>query len=89
VSPELARAALRPVLIGVVLVTLFAFFFVYPTHDPEPNGLPVAVVDGVDIQLGDGFEVVRVDDEAEAREAILDREAYGAFAPGPSPLLIA
>jgi hypothetical protein len=89
VSPELARAALRPVLIGTLLVTLFAFFFVYPTHDPEPNGLPVAVADGVDVQLGDGFEVVRVDDEVEAREAILDREVYGAFVPGPPQLLIA
>jgi hypothetical protein len=89
VIPEHARAALRPILIGTVLVTLFAFFFVYPTHDPEPNGLPVAVVDGVDVQLGDGFEVVGVDDEAEAREAILDREAYGAFVPGPPQLLIA
>jgi hypothetical protein len=89
VSPELARAALRAVLIGTLLVTLFAFFFVYPTHDPEPNGLPVAVVGGVDVQLGDGFEIVGVDDEAEAREAILDREAYGAFVPGPPQLLIA
>jgi MFS family permease len=88
VSPEHARAVLRPVLIGTVLVTLFAFFFVYPTHDPEPNGLPVAVVDGVDVQLGDGFDVVGVDDEAEAREAILDREAYGAFLPGPPPQLL-
>jgi hypothetical protein len=86
---EHARAALPPVLIGTVLVTLFAFFFVYPTHDPEPNGLPVAVADGVDVQLGDGFEVVGVADEAEARDAILDREAYGAFLPGPAQLLIA
>jgi hypothetical protein len=89
VNPELARAALRPVLIGALLVTLFAFFFVYPAHDPEPNGLPVAVVGDADLRLSDGFEVVRVDDEAQAREAILDREAYGAFVPELPELLVA
>jgi hypothetical protein len=75
-------------------VTLFAFFFVYPAHDPKPNGLPVAVVDrGGDFDFGaagDDFEIVRVADEAAAREAILDREAYGAFVPGrPARVLIA
>ena len=87
-DPEHARAALRPVLTGVVLVTLFAFFFVYPAHDPQPNGLPVVVVGDASLPLGEGFEVVRVDNEAEAREAILDREAYGAFVPGPPPKLL-
>ena len=89
---DLARAALRPVLIGGVLVALFAFFFVYPAHDPQPNGLPVAVVGedrlpGLEA-AGDDFEIVRFDDEAAARAAILDREAYGALVPGPSPRLL-
>jgi hypothetical protein len=91
VSREHARGALRPVVVGVVLVTLFAFFFVYPAHDPEPNGLPVAVVDAGERRYqilartfeGADFDVVRVADEAAAREAILDREAYGAFVSGP------
>jgi hypothetical protein len=92
VKRELVRAALRPVVISVVLVSLFAFFFVYPAHDPKPNGLPVAVVGdpsvlGVDA-VGNDFEVVRVDDEAAAREAILDREAYGALVPGQPPKVL-
>jgi hypothetical protein len=92
VNRELARAALRPVLAGVVLVTLFAFFFVYPAHDPEPNELPVAVV-GDETIVGvntadDGFDAVRVDDEVTAREAILDREVYGAFISGSPPKVL-
>jgi hypothetical protein len=92
VSPQLARDALRPVVMGVVLVTLFAFFFVYPAHNPEPNGLPVAVVGdetivGVDT-AGDGFDAVRFEDETAAREAILDREVYGAFVSGSPPRVV-
>lgn len=94
---ELVQGALRPVLGGVALVTLFAFFFVYPAHDPEPNGLPVAVVDDGSrqsqrvlraLEEGDDFDVVRVADEPAAREAVLDREAYGAVVPGAPPKVL-
>ncbi|MDQ3740541.1 MAG: hypothetical protein M3389_06305, partial [Actinomycetota bacterium] len=34
----------RALAISIVLVALFTFFFVYPGHDPKPNGLRVAVV---------------------------------------------
>jgi hypothetical protein len=94
---ELLQGALRPVLGGVALVTLFAFFFVYPAHEPEPNGLPVAVVDDGSrpsqrvlraLEEGDDFDVVRVADEPAAREAVLDREAYGAVVPGAPPKVL-
>jgi PEP-utilising enzyme, PEP-binding domain len=94
---ELVQGALRAVLGGVALVTLFAFFFVYPAHDPEPNGLPVAVVDDGSrqsqrvlrtLEEGDDFDVVRVADEPAAREAVLDREAYGAVVPGAPPKVL-
>jgi hypothetical protein len=70
----------RAVAIGIVLVALFSFFFVYPGHDPEPNDLPVAVVGG-EAPTPEGVDVVRADDTAEAREMILDREVYGALTP--------
>jgi hypothetical protein len=91
----LDRGAVRAVVGGVVLVSLFAFFFVYPGHDPEPRGLPVAVVDDGSLQAeraaagleqrGDDLDVERVEDEAAAREAVLEREAYAAFVPGVPP----
>ena len=70
----------RALAISVVLIALFSFFFVYPGHDPKPNDLPVAVV-GESAQTPAGFEIVRADDTAEAREMVLDREAYGAITP--------
>jgi hypothetical protein len=94
-------AEVRSVAIGVVLVTLFTFFFVYPAHDPAPNELPLAVVgrgpaiDGLEFELeqvdgGGAFDVKNVGDEAAARDAILDREIYAAIVPrGSAELLVA
>jgi hypothetical protein len=88
------------VAIGVVLVTLFTFFFVYPAHDPAPNGLPLGVVgsgpavDGLELELeqvvggGGAFDVKTVGNEAAARDAILDREIYAAIVPRGSPELL-
>ena len=97
-SAAVDRRAVRAVVGGVVLVTLFAFFFVYPGHNPEPNGLPLAVVDDEPLQAqrvvggleqqGDDFDVTRVADESAAREAVLDREAYAAFVSGTPPKLL-
>jgi hypothetical protein len=90
-NPAAARiGAIRALVVGVVLVAAFAFFFVFPGHDPRPNGVPVAVaapepVAGLltDTLEEDGhFDVVDVDDEGDARDAILDREVYGAFVVG-------
>ena len=78
----------RALAISVVLVALFAFFFVYPSHDPKPNDLPIAVAGIEQGQIGpavlerEGFEVEEVQSEREARELIEDREVYGALLPG-------
>ena len=89
--------ALRAVVIGVVLIATFVFFFVYPGHDPEPNHLPVGLV----IEAGEsgvanvtvdgsrgGFDIRRYADAAAAREAILDREIYGAVVLSAQPRLL-
>lgn len=87
------RGAIRALVVGVGLVALYTFFFLYPGHDPQPNGLPVGVVGPTDateriaaeLRRDGSFEVHRFADEAAARDAILDRDVYGAIAPGPRP----
>lgn len=84
-SPYAAVAA------GTVLVALFTFFFVFPAHDPEPRGVPVAVAGptapatqaaaGLAVQ-GGAFDVLQVPDRAAALAAIRDREVYGALVVG-------
>lgn len=86
----------RAVVVGVLLIGLFVFFFVTPAHDPEPNGLPVAVAGPpaltaplVERLEARDFEVERVRSAGEARQKIEDREAYGAFvAIGGRPQLL-
>jgi hypothetical protein len=88
------RNALRALAIGVVLVALFSFFFVFPGHDPKPNHVPLGLVgpgaEGTASALErDGrFEPRRYPDAAAAREAILDREVYGAVVTGAQPRLL-
>jgi hypothetical protein len=82
---RMSRAALLAVPLAAALVlTLFA----WPTARLEPRGLPVGVAGpaaGVAaaeqrLEAADGsFELHRYPDEAAAREAIADREVYGAF----------
>lgn len=100
-DPAAARiGALRALVVGVVLVAAFAFFFVYPGHDPRPNGVPVTIAAAepiagllTDALEADGaFDVTMVDDDQAARDAILDRDAYGAFVvddDGAATLLVA
>lgn len=87
-SPLRVRA-LRAVLVAVVLQAMFVFFFVYPGHDPEPNGLPVVVagagpaVGAVTKRLDDrGFDVSRVSSETQAASEVRARDAYGALVLG-------
>jgi hypothetical protein len=69
----------RPVAIGVALVALFTFFFVYPGHDPEPNDLPVGIV-GIEVEgVPGGFELREYPTPGAAADAVLDREVYGAL----------
>jgi hypothetical protein len=80
-------AGLRAVVAGVVLVTLYTFFFVFPGHEPKPNGLPVGVVGPAPavkraeagLERGRAFDVRAFGDLDAARAAILDREVYGAL----------
>lgn len=88
-SPVGVRA-LRAVLIAALLQGTFVFFFVFPSHDPEPNGLPVALAGAgpaaapLEARLAaGGFTVVRRASEAEAEAAVRGREAYGALVLGP------
>jgi hypothetical protein len=92
-APPLRTRAIRAVLIAVVLQAMFVFFFVFPSHDPEPNGLPVAVVGSAQAagafgaalrQRGD-FDVRRAASPAEARALIEDREVYGAYVLSSGP----
>ena len=79
---------------GVVLVALFSFFFVYPGHDPEPNGVPLGLVGpaaertAAELERDDRFDPKRYSDAAAARAAIEDREVYGAVISGPRPRLL-
>ena len=78
----------------MVLVALFAFFFVQPGHDPEPDGVPLGLVGPAAERTAkllerDGrFDPRRYDDAEAARAAIEDREVYGAVVSGPQPQLL-
>jgi hypothetical protein len=83
-----AAAILAVPLIVAVVLTLFA----WPSSRLEPRDLPIGVAGpapaatALERQLtsADGaFDVHRYDTEADAREAIEDREVYGAFVAGP------
>jgi hypothetical protein len=72
------------ILIIPVAVALVMAVFAWPSSKQEPRDLPVGVVGppAAEKQLAaqDGaFEVHRYTDEAAARDAIEDREVYGAF----------
>ena len=67
-----------PVVVAIVL-TLFA----WPNARLEPRDLPIGVVGAAPAMPADKFEVHRYADEGVAREAIADREVYGAFVAGP------
>lgn len=90
--PSLRTRVARMLVIAILLQATFVFFFVFPTHDPEPNGLQVGVVGAPDTAQAfagrleaesQGFDVTRYASEADARQAIEDRDSYGAFVIGP------
>jgi hypothetical protein len=73
-KPSPVAILIVPVVVAVVL-TLFA----WPSARLEPRDLPIGVVGAAPALPDDSFEVHRYDDEAAAREAISDREIYGAW----------
>jgi hypothetical protein len=75
-----------PVVAAVVLV-----LFAWPTARMEPRDLPIGVAgpapaaDALERRIdGQAFDVHRYESPVEAREAIEDREVYGAFVATPS-----
>lgn len=90
--PDARKRLIRAVAVGVLLIGLFVFFFVTPAHDPQPNGLPVAVVGPPQatqaiagrLEARD-FDVTRLPGAAAARRQIEDRKVYGAFVVGGGP----
>ena len=80
--PSLRTRAVRAVVAAVALQALYVLFFVLPGHEPKPNDLPIAVVGQAAPAPAleqAGFAVRAVASPEEARQAILDRDAYGAI----------
>ncbi|GLY88877.1 carboxypeptidase regulatory-like domain-containing protein [Actinoallomurus iriomotensis] len=87
----------RTLAMGLWLPALFLagllFSFLPAFHHPTPHHVEVAVAappattaqlqTRLDAVLPDGFTLQPVDSVAEARTAVLDHDAMGAFAPGP------
>ncbi|MCL8026825.1 ABC transporter permease [Nocardioides bruguierae] len=95
-APTKGRPGPRRLVVAVVGLTLalvvLLLCFALPASNTGAHGIPVGVVGpepvatAIEAQLdgveADGFEVTRFDDEDAARDAILDREVYGALEPG-------
>jgi hypothetical protein len=90
----------QAILVVPVLVALVLTLFAWPQARLEPRGVPVGIAGPPEAAAsieeplaneGGAFEIHRYADESAARQAILDREIYGAFvaSPGGSTLLIA
>lgn len=77
--PPLRQRAVQAVVVAVALQALFVFFFVFPGHDPEPRGLPVAVAGPA--ELPPGFDAIRVESAAAGEALVREREVYGVVAP--------
>ena len=87
-KPSPAAILVVPLVVALVL-TLFA----WPSARLEPRDLPIGVAGpaaaakAIEARLGSqegAFDVYRYADEAAAREAIEDREVYGAFVAAPA-----
>jgi hypothetical protein len=92
----------RNLLIVVAGVLAIAFAFVASNvaanHQPKPHRLPVGIVGSPQaadpvagaLELSDpgAFDVISYGSPESARTAILHRNVYGAFVPGPSPTLL-
>jgi len=87
------RPPAAAILVVPLVVALVLALFAWPSSRLEPRDLPIAVAgapaaaDAIQHELTaqeGAFDVHRYGTEAEAREAIEDREVYGAFVAGTS-----
>ncbi|WP_244204424.1 ABC transporter permease [Streptomyces africanus] len=86
------KGVVLPVVIVLVIGSIFVSVFLAAFHSPRPHDLPVAVVGttqrleritgGLELGLPGGFEVKRYPDESAARQALQDREVYAAYVTG-------
>jgi hypothetical protein len=93
-----AKRLLPAIVTGLVSSFAFIAFFTSALHDPQPNGLAVAVVGSpavaqqmqrsLDEALPGGFVLTRYDEEAAARRALVDQDADGVFIPSEEPRLL-
>jgi hypothetical protein len=72
------------ILVVPVVVALVLTLFAWPSARLEPRDLPIGVVGGTPALPEDSFDVHRYADEPAAREAIQDREVYGAWVTTPA-----
>jgi hypothetical protein len=76
------------ILVVPVVVALVLTLFAWPSARLEPRDLPVGVVGAAPAAPEGAFELHRYDDEAAAREAISDREIYGAWVATPDGMRV-
>ncbi|WP_326442814.1 ABC transporter permease [Streptomyces sp. H27-D2] len=93
------KGVLLPVIIVLVIGTIFVSVYLAAFHAPRPHRLPVAAVgssqqihnagSGLDAGLSGGFDVKRYASEGEARHALEHREVYAAYiGSGDTPKLL-
>ena len=97
VRSPVATAA-RVVVALALAQALIVALFVLPAHDPEPHDLPIAVAGPpnavqafqarIERRQPGAFDIRRVTDGVSARQAILDRDVYGAIDPIAGRLLV-
>src|SRR4051794_24816828 len=80
------RQVLIAASVAIIAPAILSLLFLLPTHNPTPYGLPVAIAGTGEqatkmaSELRDGgFDVRRVSATRDAEDAILNRDAYGAF----------
>ncbi|WP_138733434.1 hypothetical protein [Modestobacter excelsi] len=94
----LARGVLVPALVATLIGLAFVVVFLDAFHAAVPHDLPVGVVGSaaqvdqvrtaLDRAAPGEFAVARLTDEAAARAAVLQRDVYAAFLPGPPARLL-
>ena len=87
------KRALIAVVVGALMVAAYVFSFVYAQASPTAHELPVGIVGPagevsqaereIEQSTGDAFDVTRYGDELRARNAIRDRDTYGALVLSP------